>query len=143
MLQFKSLRLTGTVPHVDTTISFDEGVNVLRGPNFSGKSVIFHLLASVITGEMPYAATKKERDNTGRLSLACEKNGIYYEIAQDLSSGRLTIVENGKLLTYDRMSSAQAKVAEIFPFTLPAFQNFFLPIGQYLPLPVAWHCNAA
>jgi len=124
MLQFKSLRLTGTVPHVDTTISFDEGVNVLRGPNFSGKSVIFHLLASVITGEMPYAATKKERDNTGRLSLACEKNGIYYEIAQDLSSGRLTIVENGKLLTYDRMSSAQAKVAEIFPFTLPAFQNF-------------------
>lgn len=124
MLQFKSLRLTGTVPHVDTTISFDEGVNVLRGPNFSGKSVIFHLLASVITGEMPYAATKKERDNTGRLSLACEKNGIYYEIAQDLSSGRLTIVENGKLLTYDRMSSARAKVAEIFPFTLPAFQNF-------------------
>jgi DNA repair exonuclease SbcCD ATPase subunit len=124
MLQFKSLRLTGTVPHVDTTITFDEGVNVLRGPNFSGKSVIFHLMASVITGEMPYAATKKERDNTGRLSLSCEKNGIYYEIAQDLSSGKLTIIENGKLLTYDRTSSAQAKVAEIFPFTLPAFQNF-------------------
>ena len=61
MFYFKSLVLTGTIPHRNTRLDFTPGVHVVRGPNFCGKSVMFQLLTRIVTGEMPYAAAKRKK----------------------------------------------------------------------------------
>ena len=124
MFIFESMRLNGTTPHNDTRIDFIDGINVVRGPNYSGKSTPFQLFTRLITGEFPYAAHKKAKDNTGNISLSFSKSEDYYETALDLVTGKPTIIENGRLLDYKKIPSAVAKMEEVLPFTLPSVQNF-------------------
>lgn len=123
MLQFLNFTLQGTIPHVDTKIAFRDGVNIVRGPNFSGKSTIWLLLGQLVTGELPYTP-KREKDNKGRLSLAFSRNGQYCEIAYDLDKNRpVNIIENGQSVLSHRSPDMLAKLDELLPFTLASWQN--------------------
>ena len=122
MFYFKSLVLTGTIPHRNTRLDFTPGVHVVRGPNFCGKSVMFQLLTRIVTGEMPYAAAKKKKENQGRARLSFDRNDIPEEVTLDLSTNKIHIVEDGRALSY-KQPAALAKLESILPFTLPSFQN--------------------
>jgi hypothetical protein len=124
MFEFTSMRLRGTIPHADTRIDFTDGINVIRGLNFSGKSTPFQLFTRLCTGELPYAASKRAKENTGRISVSFIKGNTSYQVTLDLETGKPTIIENGRVLDYRKLPSALAKMEEILPFTLPAFQNF-------------------
>lgn len=123
MITFRKFTLQDTIPHRNTRVEFKNGVHVVRGKNFSGKSSMWLLLGQLVTGELPYTQ-KREKDNQGQLHLSFDLNKVYCEIVYDLAKGRpTTLIENGRELHYRKAPDMTTKLEEWLPFTLASWQN--------------------
>jgi dsDNA-binding SOS-regulon protein len=132
MFKFIRLSLRETTPHQDSKIDFIDGINCVRAANFQGKSTPFQLMSRLISGEMPYAASKKQKENKGVVQLSFQKGDIYYEVALNLSTNKYSIIENGRALEF-KQPAALAKMDQILPFTLPALQNNMILSNDTFP----------
>jgi DNA repair exonuclease SbcCD ATPase subunit len=133
MIEFLNFVMQGTIPHRDTRLPFNKGVNIVRGANFSGKSSMFLLMGQLVTGELPNTP-KREKDNVGRLSLSFLRDGRYCETAYDLKKNRVaSIIEDGQEVSYRSVADYQAKLDQMLPFTLDSWQNSAYISGHTFP----------
>lgn len=122
MYVLNSLRLKNTLPHRDSRIDFTDGIHVIRARNGQGKSTPFQLMTRLISGEMPYAASKKQKENRGAAHLSFSRGEVYYEVSLDFATNKYAIIENGRALEF-KQPAALAKMDQILPFSLPLLQN--------------------
>lgn len=123
-LVLESLELNDVVTHKSTKITFDTGVHVIRGGNFSGKSVIFQALTRLITCELPYAESKRSKEIDGNIILKARTGGNSYTLSYNGTKDRYSIVENNYILEYRKSQDTVSRINQIVPWTLASWQNF-------------------
>lgn len=134
MFEFESLQIENVVTHENTKIEFLPGISVIRGENATGKSVMFQAMTKLITNSLPHAQKKSERELGGKARVVFRKDGIKYDIELDLAKNKYSVVKNNKLTEYRKATTSQLAVANIFPWSVDAWQNFVYVSSDTFPI---------
>lgn len=126
-IEIKSFRLEGLPFFKDQSFDFQrKGVSLILGKNFdssnenpnaAGKSLFFSELAELIT-RRPLIGERRDTIRRGSRELTFTKRGHEYKVVRKFSPGeKLTIFKDGEDLGYRELSSAEAALEKLIPYT--------------------------
>lgn len=135
MYNFESFEIEGVITHTGKTkIEFTPGIHCVRGGNAVGKSSIFQSLTKLATNELPHMQSKTEKELEGVGRLVFSKDDNRYDIKVDFGKNKYSIIRNDKLVDYRKAKDSREAVADILPWSIDAWQNFFYVSSDTFPI---------
>ena len=120
----KSLTLKNFKRHADLTVQFTEGLNLITGPNFSGKSTILQGILYALGGPSAVpggAAIVTRRGHSGtEVTLAFQANDSDYTVVRKAKSA--TLIRDGKEIAKSS-SAVTAHLAELLGMNTKRFSQ--------------------
>ncbi|MBD3349070.1 MAG: AAA family ATPase [Candidatus Eisenbacteria bacterium] len=130
LLRIRRIRMVNFRSFRDFEVDLDPGLNLVVGPNESGKSTIVEGLAvALFTDPAPGSLDVHEMASWGttgatRLELSFEHDGVTYELLKDFGDGRVELREQTSGRALHGRSDVDRRISEMVGFgTLDAFES--------------------
>jgi recombinational DNA repair ATPase RecF len=122
MISAKSIDLEKFVVYDKARYEFTDGVTIIRGPNRSGKSLMFSALGNLIYGSPPVmnakrAAKQMHVRSGSKVAFEFKTNGQVIQIVQGIQgqSVKYSVIVDGEDQATHRQADAQAMIRELIP----------------------------
>jgi len=122
MISAQSIDLEKFVVYDKAHYDFTDGVTIIRGPNRSGKSLLFSALGNLIYGSPPIMQAKRAAKQMhvrsgSKVAFTFKTNGQEIQIVQGISgqSIKYSIIVDGEDQATHRQADAQALIREFIP----------------------------
>lgn len=84
----KTFHLENFQAHVDTFLTFEDGLNIIGGPSDVGKSSIFRALRKLIRDDPAGKSFINQNATSMKLTLVFEKNGQHYTLIRQVTASK-------------------------------------------------------
>ncbi|BBJ28030.1 AAA family ATPase [Athalassotoga saccharophila] len=116
----RSVKLQNFKSHLDSSISFSEGLNLIIGPNGSGKSSILEAIGLAFFGitnekKLSQFITNEDSKNTALIKVDFVSDGIHFTITKEISSSQSRVkISDDTGLTVDGNAKVIEKMKQLF-----------------------------
>lgn len=136
-IELEKIAVKNIVVHRDSEISIEKGIQVVRGENGSGKSLLFNCIPNVFDGCPPLMKKKDAKaihNGDSSIEIDYKYNNKSYQVIQKCEKGNISydIIEDGKDLQPRTISIAKQYMEKIFPLSTDHYYSL-VHITSYRP----------